>query len=88
MDAANVRKLTLKRVDGPHFIPSIKLNKFSVSSNSFASLSSFVIKQKLRERLFVTFRAWAIKLEKPKIFSSFRKDLTSNVSEKSSSSKS
>ena len=64
MDAANVRKLTLKRVDGPHFIPSIKLNKFSVSSNSFASLSSFVIKQKLRERLFVTFRAWAIKLEK------------------------
>ena len=65
MDAANVRKLTLKRFDGLHFIPSIKLNKFSVSSNGFASLSSFVIKQKLRERLFVTFRAWAIKLEKP-----------------------
>ena len=65
MDAANVRKLTLKRFDGLHFIPSIKLNKFSVSSNGFVSLSSFVIKQKLRERLFVTFRAWAIKLEKP-----------------------
>ena len=64
MDAANVRKLTLKRFDGLHFIPSIKFNKFSVSSNGFASLSSFVIKQKLRERLFVTFRAWAIKLEK------------------------
>ena len=65
MDAANVRKLTLKLFDGLHFIPSKKLNKFSVSSNGFVSLSSFVIKQKLRERLFVTFRAWAIKLEKP-----------------------
>ena len=52
MDAANVRKLTLKRFDGLHFIPSIKLNKFSVSSNGFASLSSFVIKQK-RESAFL-----------------------------------
>ena len=65
MDAANVGKLTLKRFDGLHFIPSRKLKKFSVSSNGFASLSSFVIKQKLRERLFVTLRAWAIKPEKP-----------------------
>ena len=65
MDAANVAKLTLKRFDGLHFIPSRKLKKFSVSSNGFASLSSFVIKQKLRERLFVTLRAWAIKPEKP-----------------------
>jgi len=48
MDAANVGKLTLKRFDGLHFIPSIKLNKL----NGFASLSSFVIKQKLRERPF------------------------------------
>ena len=46
MDAANVGKLTLKRFDGLHFIPSRKLNKFSVSSNGFASLSSFVIEQK------------------------------------------
>ena len=46
MDAANVGKLTLKRFDGLHFIPSRKLKKFSVSSNGFASLSSFVIKQK------------------------------------------
>ena len=53
MDAANVRKLTLKRFDGLHFIPSIKLNKFSVSSNGFASLSSFVIKQK-RESAFLS----------------------------------
>ena len=53
MDAANVGKLTLKRFDGLHFIPSRKLKKFSVSSNGFASLSSFVIKQKLRERLFL-----------------------------------
>ena len=30
MDAANVGKLTLKRFDGLHFIPSIKLCKFSV----------------------------------------------------------
>ena len=52
MDAANVGKLTLKRSDGLHFIPSIKLNKFSVSSNDFASLSSFVIKQK-RESSFL-----------------------------------
>ena len=52
MDAANVAKLTLKRFDGLHFIPSIKLNKFSISSNGFASLSSFVIKPKLRERPF------------------------------------
>ena len=65
MDAANVGKLTLTRFDGLHFIPSIKLNKFSVSSNGFAGLSSFVIKQNLRERLFVTLRAWAIKPEKP-----------------------
>ena len=65
MDAANVGKLTLKRFDGLHFIPSIKLSKFSISSNGVASLSRFVIKQKLRERLFVTFRAWAIKPEKP-----------------------
>ena len=65
MDAANVRKLTLKRFDGLHFIPSVKLNKFSISSNGVSSLSSFVIKQKLRERLFVTFRVWAIKPEKP-----------------------
>ena len=65
MDTANVGKMTLKRFDGLHFIPSVKLNKFSISSNGFASLSSFVIKQKLRERLFVTFRAWAIKPEKP-----------------------
>ena len=35
MDAANVGKLTLKRFDGLHFIPSIKLNKFSVSSNGW-----------------------------------------------------
>ena len=35
MDAANVGKLTLKRFDGRHFIPSIKLNKFSVSSNGW-----------------------------------------------------
>ena len=53
MDAGNVGKMTLKRLDGLHFIPSIKLNKFSVSSNGFASLSSFVIKQNLRERLFL-----------------------------------
>ena len=46
MDAANVGKLTLKPFDGLHFIPSRKLNKFSVSSNGFASLSSFVIEQK------------------------------------------
>ena len=45
IDAANVGKLTIKRFDGLYFIPSIKLNKFSVSSNGFASLSSFVIKQ-------------------------------------------
>ena len=45
MDAGNVRKLTLKLFDELHFIPSIKLNKFSVSSNGFASLSSFVITQ-------------------------------------------
>ena len=29
MDAANVGKLTLKRFDGLHFIPSIKLYKFN-----------------------------------------------------------
>ena len=52
MDAANVGKLTLKRFDGLHFITSIKLNKFSISSNGFASLSSFVIKQK-RESAFL-----------------------------------
>ena len=52
MDAANVKKLTLNRFDGLHFIPSIKTNKFSVSSNGFASLSSFVIKQK-RESAFL-----------------------------------
>ena len=52
MDAANVGKLTLKRFDGLHFIPSRKLKKFSVSSNGFASLSSFVIKQK-RESAFL-----------------------------------
>ena len=53
MDAANVGKLTLKRFDGLHFIPSRKLKKFSVSSNGFASLSSFVIKQK-RESAFLS----------------------------------
>ena len=52
MDAANVGKLTLKRFDGLHFIPCIKLYKFSVSSNGFASLSNFVIKQK-RESAFL-----------------------------------
>ena len=54
MDAANVGKLTLKRFDGlhMHFIPSRKLKKFSVSSNGFASLSSFVTKQK-RESAFL-----------------------------------
>ena len=52
MDAANVGKLTLKRFDGLHFIPSIKLYKFSVSSNGFASLSNFVIEQK-RESAFL-----------------------------------
>ena len=54
MDAANVGNLTLKRFDGLHFILSIKLNKFAAC-----------YKTKTRERLFVTFRAWATKPEKP-----------------------
>ena len=73
MDAANVGKLTLKRFDGLHFIPSIKLNKFSVSSNGFASLSSFVIKQKLESAFLSHFGLGLQNQKNLKLFPHFGK---------------